>query len=772
MRINSQKTTQLCKRLSACGVRQENVYDIINTIQKWEVNNGDQWTVSRLKDLKVSFIQLLASGKDVSDHKWPDWVKLNKISGFPSGTFGVVMQQAYSKGDSRRIQRAISVLMVYSASMSPTITEKQWFKFQKSAEKSVVENVKNLRWMSEETSFTGSRKFPLNYNFLEWGTANKSEPTTEGLISGRANTQKEDARELIFGFQFSKVQNYFKGQLSNLLNSDSILMKKPEISGPTMDMLTLMYLSTEGKSLLSTSMDVPVGKIGFIQEPGLKLRSVANPHRIYQLLLDPLKEDLLSILHKLDSDCTMDQQKGVEWAQAKLGECYSISSVDLSDATNNFPLDIQNYMLRSMYSEQMSPIVDLFTEVSRSPWLVKDPTTNSLREFKWSVGQPLGLGPSFPAFALAHHMIMWETIAQVQHGNMLKGRFDFFNYINEPKSHLAIAKNYTDEYRILGDDIVMKSYYEDKYIQNLKTIDIGVSKDKTITSNHWAEFASRLVSKDMNIVQNKWKQTSDRNFLDLARNLGPVSLGLLRPKQQKLVKALAQVPDIIETGYGFRGLGWNPKGLTMSLRYAAFKPFFDKTKKLDSTKVFKPKEVLAKEASIRLYGDEFVYNSNIFGISQEIANHRSNSGKGDSLSRNSIDKIFKIETHSLYESEIGPEYLEEPVPVRADGDPRDASVLDFFERRKLSDVLKTCNINLIKLHDYIHTNPCGNLMMDEIAATFNKGELNQTKMLEIMSIFDYGTEVEEHSLRDTILQASASYISPVENNSHNIHRNR
>jgi hypothetical protein len=42
----------------------------------------------------------------------------------------------------------------------------------------------------------------------------------------------------------------------------------------------------------------PIGKIGFIQEPGYKLRAVANPNRVYQLSLEPMAEQLQRVLHE------------------------------------------------------------------------------------------------------------------------------------------------------------------------------------------------------------------------------------------------------------------------------------------------------------------------------------------------------------------------------------------------------------------------------------------------------------------------------------------
>lgn len=728
----TQKQTQLCKRLSACGIKQEHVYNIITDFQKWESCSGSQWTVSRLKDLKVSFIQLLASGS-LEDHSWPSWVALNK-SGFPKGSLGVIMQKAFEENSPRTIQRAISALMVYSSVLSNNITEKQWGKFQQSAEKEYPPILLLKNWFSSDGCH-GDRNLSLSYDLSKWSIANKNEPTSLGLLSGDGKTQKEEYGELVLGFQSDLVQEYFKEELEHKVTKETLFAPRPEISGPKLDMMTKIYLSSHGESLVSTKMSFPVGKIGFIQEPGLKLRSVANPHRIYQFLLDPLKEDLLSILHKLPSDCTMNQDSGVEWSQHKLGLNERLSSVDLSDATNNFPLLLQTNMLRNIYSEKVNPIIDLFTKVSQANWLVRDPIEDKVRNFKWTTGQPLGLGPSFPAFALAHHLVMWEVIGK-KLGDPFKAREDFYNYIKNPNTYKGF--DYTDEYRILGDDIVMKSKYEEIYVQTLTNLDMGVSKDKTLTSNRWAEFASRLINKDMIIIQNKWKLTSDRNFLDLMRNLGPTAVGLLRPKQAKMAKLIAQVPDVLETGLGFRGLGWNPKGYSMSLRYAAFKEFLDKTRTETHTELFLTKEVSALEISKRLYGDEFVYSSGIYGITSDIQQHKAETAKGDSPSVHVIDKIYKIPSHQLNVDEIYSEDLIKPsfTQERKSGDMRGASILDTFDKKGLIDVLKTDNRLLGKIDEFSKEKP---EILDAFKTTFEKGELTSVAVKKTLYDYQFNT---------------------------------
>jgi hypothetical protein len=300
---------------------------------------------------------------------------------------------------------------------------------------------------------------------------------------------------------------------------------------------------------------LPMGRIGFIQEPGYKLRAVANPHRGLQYLLHPLKVSLLLKLKSAINDCTFDQEKGVRWAQdfirSHRPQGVSLSSVDLSDATNLFPLSLQLELLRNSYSDQpwMLSLVDLFEQASKKKWVSAYGEDNLT--IRWTKGQPLGLGPSFPSFALGHHLVMYHVIQRC--GDLSPAEsFSFDRFL--AREH---------KYKILGDDIIMSSKYESTYKSLMTELGCSVSEDKTITSDILGEFASRVITQDAIYVQNKWKNPSDYSFLALAKNLGPEAFNMLKPRQRKVVKAVAMLPE--ECG----GLGWNPKGIPLSIRKAA-----------------------------------------------------------------------------------------------------------------------------------------------------------------------------------------------------------
>jgi len=290
-----------------------------------------------------------------------------------------------------------------------------------------------------------------------------------------------------------------------------------------------------------------VGRIGFIQEPGLKLRVVANPNRLTQLALEPLKHQTFALLRQISEDVTFDQEEGVRFAFDSIRSGKIVHSIDLSNATDTFPLEYQLKVGEAFGLD--SEYLNHFRDVSIGQWDVFDPILNENRNISWTKGQPLGLGPSFPLFALAHHALVHEAAAAVDYDK------------NGPLYHGENRFEAFDKYRILGDDIIITD--DDlaaKYLEKLREIGCPVSKDKTISSNKLCEFAGKIILPEGIIPTGKWREMSDRNFIDYVKFYGPQSISMLRPRQKLVVKAISELPDFLG------GLGWNPHGKSIEKR--------------------------------------------------------------------------------------------------------------------------------------------------------------------------------------------------------------
>jgi hypothetical protein len=90
---------------------------------------------------------------------------------------------------------------------------------------------------------------------------------------------------------------------------------------------------------------VPVGNLFGSQEPGMKLRAFASPVLPLQAALEGLKSKMMDVIKRLPWDCCFDQEKGVARVQGWIQAGRKVFSVDLTDATNNAPLVMQEDLL-------------------------------------------------------------------------------------------------------------------------------------------------------------------------------------------------------------------------------------------------------------------------------------------------------------------------------------------------------------------------------------------------------------------------------------------
>jgi len=237
-----------------------------------------------------------------------------------------------------------------------------------------------------------------------------------------------------------------------------------------------------------------VGTLGYSQESGGKLRVFASPHLVWQAIFEPLKLLLMDALRCVPQDCTHNQQKGADWAQEQLQKGVKLHSLDLSNATDLFPLSLQLGTLTELgVSATLSRI---FERVATGSWKVP----KAIREHgypvevKWERGQPLGLAPSFPLFALTHHMLVYGICV---------------TFGVDP-----------DCYRILGDDIIIgNDEVARQYVAVMEEMGCKIAHEKSISSTNSAEFAGFHITKDEMVRPGKFRKLTTQNILEVAKSL-------------------------------------------------------------------------------------------------------------------------------------------------------------------------------------------------------------------------------------------------------------
>jgi hypothetical protein len=327
----------------------------------------------------------------------------------------------------------------------------------------------------------------------------------------------------------------------------AIVQETPELVGSTLEGLNIEFHRVNPKSPCENPKYDVVGNIGFIQEPGYKLRAVANPNRVFQAAVSPLSQVLFRILRTLPWDCTHSQPKATRFVQDALSKGITVFSVDLSSATDLFPLSLQMAMLREMFagyvgqdnvdSKAALQAVKLFENLSTAKWKLP-----SGMKIAWSKGQPLGLKPSFPLFALTHGLLLY-ALNRFRHDNK------FF---------------------VLGDDVVITSPdLNSRYREALTKLGCVISDSKSLVSSTLAEFAGKIITQYSSLPQIKYRDMSDDNFVDIVRLLGKRSMILCKRKQRRVLKAIELVPE------KFGGLGFNPLGVPLSEREFLYKEAHD-----------------------------------------------------------------------------------------------------------------------------------------------------------------------------------------------------
>jgi len=482
----------------------------ITKVVDWVERSGEEWTIDRLKSIKLDIIRMKAGLSPVST-----WVKRGRRSRF-SGIIGTLERNALS--DDNSFNSVIQLIQVYSWFIAKGVTPKQRQKFLDGVlANPPPRDALNLgkEILDKGSNIMGLR--PVKYlPEVRPLTEFLPSPNRRAPVIGRSVPEDQGVIDSLQYLWFTSKgrQHYQRFKI----HYDKIMMGLDWWN-------TWLYKGTGPYGPMPEySEEFLVGRIGLIQEPGYKLRAVANPGRVFQQVLKPVGDTLYNILRHLPWDCTFNQSKGVSVIQKHLSLGGVVHSIDLSGATDYFPLEMQLHLLKKFLPLDM---VDLFSEISQGTWEMPD-----FGLVSWKRGQPLGLYPSFGSFALTHGCLL-----------------------------LGLAGGHNDSFYILGDDVViLDEKLAQCYISLLGMLHCPVSTSKTIVSSKLCEFAGKVITEKSVIPQYKWRIVSDDSFLDTCRNIGPRAIRLLRKRQRQVVEKISSLPECLG------GFGWNPNGESLETR--------------------------------------------------------------------------------------------------------------------------------------------------------------------------------------------------------------
>jgi len=212
---------------------------------------------------------------------------------------------------------------------------------------------------------------------------------------------------------------------------------------------------------VKTGSDPVHSKLSVIHDREAKARVIAILDYWSQTTLKPIHDTLFGILKRIKGDCTFDQASFRTYLPTE-GPYHSL---DLSSATDRFPLVLEEAVLAEVFSDDQYGASWARLIADRE---FKVPWTGG--RVKYSCGQPMGAYSSWAAFALAHHAIV--RVSAVRAG---------------------FPHTYS-RYALLGDDIVISDdSVAQHYLAILRQIGVSISDAKSHVSVDTYEFAKRWI---------------------------------------------------------------------------------------------------------------------------------------------------------------------------------------------------------------------------------------------------------------------------------------
>lgn len=484
---------QIYTKALSLSVPAQVTIDFVHLVQRWAEASGIEWTVDRMKSIKLDLIHYHNDNSYVLS---TPWVKRAKNGTF-SGTLGVLF--AYSKQSNKCFVKVLSLLNLYTVYVSPDITNVQKEKFLKAVTSD------NLP-VPDKYVHLCKRGASLLQEL--WPT--QSMPLMEFTPLNSPNRERRLVKE---------VNNFCSSREGRRIMSTYRLFYDPLVN------------IISSRRIYSADENPVVGSVFCTQNPGLKARFFASPNLWLQYVLKPLGDIIYRKVRSLPWDATFDQSKPDKPIQDHLRSHNRIHCFDLSSATDRFPFQLQLEVLRSMFKHSSNTeFIDFYQDIQKFPYDFYG------EKIAWTVGQALGMYPSFGTFTLTHGILLY-SLNNFQH---------------------------EDKFFVLGDDVVILD--DDlalKYKTFLDECNVPYAPEKTLTSELFAEFAGNLYFHDFKFRIPKWKPLNKKNVIDQIDQWGTDLIQLLPKKYQSLLTRVSALPKPF-------GPGLNPMGLNLDQRFEGF----------------------------------------------------------------------------------------------------------------------------------------------------------------------------------------------------------
>lgn len=304
--IDTPKRSQLIKSLTNIGIPREVMFPLISVIERWTLGSGPEWTVKRLKHLKTEYLA------HISGTRKPEYPWISHKGNLPAGPFKFIFKM---KG--KDTKKALSALMVYTG-----------FKVNKTV------------WLDSQ--------FDKAYEAITSKVPLWAKPAIDGyteLLDKKLSQWRFNTLPLRYTVpkiaEAIRDRSYGGSLWDPVRTGNGLARGLKRVDNTDLSWIPKRYRQEWPNKL----PPFQAGRIGLIQEKGLKARVVAMPGLLIQSILKPLNGFLLNICRSAPWDYTHDQSAGVIPAQEALGQGKTVHCVDLSSATDRFPYQWQSTVL-------------------------------------------------------------------------------------------------------------------------------------------------------------------------------------------------------------------------------------------------------------------------------------------------------------------------------------------------------------------------------------------------------------------------------------------
>lgn len=426
MYLNRTERHSLLMIMRTQGLSQRQAAGVISMLVHWETHKGTRWVVSKLKELRRQVL-------DIHNQRNCD---------APVVTFKSHLKclSDMARASRRGAIAAFRVLSIYGRWEAKAPTDKEWNKFRDSIGKS-----------APTSTF-----------------AQRVTPHDRRVANMVAKRSKFSLNESVSDQKVVPLLKTLESETSIMDHLQICLESCPAIVRDNPWLIRTFFAEDVSWQALSYYIDEVelgmneqvVGKISCLtSDRGMKHRFIANPHRFLQMGLSRLQDACARYLKKLPESCVYNSLDAIDWVKAKSAAGSSLYSLDLSSATDHFPLDYQAELLWELFPTLRQDI-SLWYDVSTSHW------DTPVGMVQYNVGQPMGTAPSFAGFTVAHiHLV--RTLGGTP-----------------------------DNFRVIGDDVVISDPdVAARYRAAMARLGVQINDSKSLSGYSFAEFAGRIIDK-------------------------------------------------------------------------------------------------------------------------------------------------------------------------------------------------------------------------------------------------------------------------------------